>query len=418
MNELIERGISFFDQGDFVKAIEVFTQAIEASPPSAEGYYHRGRSYYELKDYSHAEEDFKHALKLKPDYAKARAELSYVYIAKGDHTEGLLHMLGAIQKEPNNAYFLFKLAGIYHSCYSEHWKAAYYCSCAIEADPTYAESYSDRGRMYHMAGNYERALQDYRKYVGLAGDKADPNDIRYMQELEAQGGKDRITAPGFFGKLGDLYFQNRNYPQAVIEYTYWINSRPSPDGYSSRGMAYVLSGEYAKGLEDLNYALQHQPNNAEALTHRGLAFLALGNFEKALEDCNAAISLNSNDAYFYSNRGQVYRVMGQYARAFLDLTLAIKLNDRWAKPYIERGIVQSSVGKFDDALKDLSRGVELDPNEEQGHRALGAIYMGMEDKARALFHFEESVRLMGKNPDARIVQAVEDLKKQLGDKGI
>ena len=56
------QGMSFYDDGEYQKAIEEFSQTIELDPQYAEAYYIRGHSYANLGQYERAIEDYDKAI--------------------------------------------------------------------------------------------------------------------------------------------------------------------------------------------------------------------------------------------------------------------------------------------------------------------------------------------------------------------
>jgi tetratricopeptide (TPR) repeat protein len=57
--------------GDYPRAVECFTKAIQLDSQYAESWYNRGLSYEQLKDYKKAYSDYQKSLKLKVNYDKA-----------------------------------------------------------------------------------------------------------------------------------------------------------------------------------------------------------------------------------------------------------------------------------------------------------------------------------------------------------
>ena len=71
-NSLYNLGAITLDQkNDVKKALEYFSQAIQAEPKYAEAYYARGVCYQQLKDKNNAYADFSMCLQLKPNYEPA-----------------------------------------------------------------------------------------------------------------------------------------------------------------------------------------------------------------------------------------------------------------------------------------------------------------------------------------------------------
>src|SRR5438105_2835094 len=65
--------------------------------------------------------------------------------------------------------------------------------------------------------------------------------------------------------------------------------------YANRGRAYLVLGDFAKALADLDEAVRQQPRYAAAYSHRGNAYLASGRTDLALADYTRAIELDPSN---------------------------------------------------------------------------------------------------------------------------
>uniref|UniRef100_A0A7C3RM19 Tetratricopeptide repeat protein n=1 Tax=Dictyoglomus thermophilum TaxID=14 RepID=A0A7C3RM19_DICTH len=82
-NVLVQRGLDYYNNKNYQKAIEFFKKALEANPNSFEAMNNIGACYYMLGDYDNAEYWFSKAINAKIDYIQAYSNLAYVLIQKG-----------------------------------------------------------------------------------------------------------------------------------------------------------------------------------------------------------------------------------------------------------------------------------------------------------------------------------------------
>src|SRR4029077_10116690 len=68
---LLHRGHAYARRGEYVRAAEAFTGAIDLDPSDADLYFHRGNSLAAAGQYANAVADFTEAINLRPDYAAA-----------------------------------------------------------------------------------------------------------------------------------------------------------------------------------------------------------------------------------------------------------------------------------------------------------------------------------------------------------
>ena len=83
------RGLAYFDIGEFDKAIEYFNKAIRLAPEFTIAYYNRGYAYNEKGDYDRAIGDYNKAVVLKPDHALIYLSRGSVYHNIGNYEQAV-----------------------------------------------------------------------------------------------------------------------------------------------------------------------------------------------------------------------------------------------------------------------------------------------------------------------------------------
>jgi tetratricopeptide (TPR) repeat protein len=201
------RGIAYYEKGDYDKAIECFTEAIELEPDEADFYYWRGRSYYEKKRYDEAIEDFTEAIRLEPNEAGFYWWRGRAYYEKADYGKAIEDFTKAIKLKPDDAYIYW-------------W----------------------RGRARYRKGEHNESIQDFTEAIKLKPDDAD-----------------------FYGWRGGAYYEKGKYDEAIHDLTKAIELKPDMAGfYYLRGNAYYWKGEYEKAIKDFDKVLELNPSYKEA----------------------------------------------------------------------------------------------------------------------------------------------------------
>jgi tetratricopeptide (TPR) repeat protein len=108
---------------------------------------------------------------------------------------------------------------------------------AIDVQPISAETYTKRGDDYYVRGQYQQAIEDFNKAIGLKQD--------YVR------------------------------------------------AYSDRGAAYFNLGQYQKAIDDFNKAIRVQPDFADAYSNRAIAYLSRGNKKLGCPDAQKACELKN-----------------------------------------------------------------------------------------------------------------------------
>ena len=99
------------------------------------------------------------------------------------------------------------------------------------------------------------------------------------------------------------------------------NLPPNPD--------LALDRQYANTIQELDKAIQLDPDDAEAYFNRGVAYGELGQYQTAINDYTKAIQLDTDNALAYANRGYSYRKLGQHERGGADQDKACSLDSQW-----------------------------------------------------------------------------------------
>ena len=95
---------------------------------------------------------------------------------------------------------------------------------------------------------------------------------------------------------------------------------------------------------------------------RGRAKALQGDFAGAMEDCDYAVSLDPNDAYVYLNRAETKRAQGLPEEALLDIRRSISLNPKAIAAHKMAADVEDELGNTEAALADYANYHKLVPD--------------------------------------------------------
>ena len=134
------RGDNLYDAGDFNKAIECYTKAIELDFELILAYFSRASAYSNLARYEEAVVDYTKAIELSPDFASLYGNRGAAYNELGRYEDALADL-----------------------------------NKAIELDQGYAGAYNNRGYAYYMLGNVKMARDDFGKACEMGFEAACEN---------------------------------------------------------------------------------------------------------------------------------------------------------------------------------------------------------------------------------------------------
>jgi RNA polymerase sigma factor (sigma-70 family) len=177
--------------------------------------------------------------------------------------------------------------------------------------------------------------------------------------------------------------------------------------YYMRADHHKTNREYDAELEDLNKAIELDPNMAEAYMDRGdLYALYLpkeqGGFERAVAERTRCLEIDPKNWIALSSRASELRQLKRYDEAISDWSVIIEgdldfaravggKTKSIAKAYFWRGdIYQSNKRDYAKAIADYTAALQLDPNIGDAHRLRGVCYelIGETEKAQQDFAIE------------------------------
>jgi tetratricopeptide (TPR) repeat protein len=161
----IERGWSAIAAGDYPRAVDELTRALELAPndPKAEGLL--GWAQMLLERYDDALFAFQKVLVREPDNAMARVNLGYICLKKQIFGEAIEHLSRALRLDNDRkatlyANFYLGLVYLEREMYTD---ARSFFARALEAGPNLIEAYWQLGRTYYLEGDTSGAGQAWRQ---------------------------------------------------------------------------------------------------------------------------------------------------------------------------------------------------------------------------------------------------------------
>lgn len=165
------RGVRYYDNDRYDRALCDFTAAIRRNKQTAKSYSNRGWTFHAKGDYESALADFHEAIRLDPEDTTFYRGRGLVYCKKGEYAQAIADLTMAIRLDPNEARCYDDRADIYYEK-DDYDRAIADCSEAIRLDPEVATYWNNRGRAYRGKGLNDRAIADYTRAILLKPDGA------------------------------------------------------------------------------------------------------------------------------------------------------------------------------------------------------------------------------------------------------
>ncbi len=145
--------------------------------------------------------------------------------------------------------------------------------------------------------------------------------------------------------------------KAVSHFTELIEAAPEAKNYHHRGIAWRERGEFSKAINDMDFAIQINDQEASYYNSLGTVYHRQKKFESALENYEKALVINPNNIGFLNNRGIVQRELGDYENALQDFDKAISLAPNYAYAYGSKAWMYATAS--DEKIVDGAKAVAL-----------------------------------------------------------
>ncbi|MDX2244428.1 MAG: tetratricopeptide repeat protein [Leptolyngbyaceae cyanobacterium bins.302] len=161
-------------QGDVTAAIDLYTQLIRYNPHSASNFNNRGLLHFQNGQPQLALLDYQQALLLNPKLGRVYNNRANCYAALGSFDAAIADYETAIDLDPTdirarlNLGITLRQLGCYHEAI-ETFETALQCSQFLNIANLISTSadeghlYAERGRTYHLLGDWNCAVADYNR---------------------------------------------------------------------------------------------------------------------------------------------------------------------------------------------------------------------------------------------------------------
>ncbi len=333
-DQLNQRGILNYNEGEYEKAITDYDKAIELDKDYKWAYQNKSLALNKMGKNKEALETINQALKIDPGDAWAYSQRGKIYNDMKEYKKAVIDLDKAIDIDDkdkwsyaNKSYALNEMG--------ENEKALEAVNKALEIDQSYAWAYSHRGKIYIDMNEDKKALLDLDKAVEL-------------------GKKDKVV-------------------------------------YSNKSYALNEMGENEKALETINKVLEIDPKDAWAYSHRGKIYNDIKEYQKALLDLDKAIELGDKDKTTYANKSYALNELGEKEKALEAINKALEIDSGYTWAYAQRGKIFKAQNEYEKAVNDFSEAIKRDQNEYYYFGDRGEAFLKQGDKSQAEKDFETAI---------------------------
>ena len=200
-----------------------------------------------------------------------------------------------------------------------------------------------------------------------------------------------------FFKIGDKYFESRDFQQAIHFYLRGLSNDPNQvKPLTKLCIAYYEINEYREAIDTANRILNVDQNNQNALAYRAYSYHKLYQFSKAEIDYSSLIELDPFDEFFYLHRSNVRRKQGKFVESDKDLSKYEMLSDKSTGYFftcIKEGVEDEDLDEFNLVRQRLDAILKEDPKNYEAYFNLGIAFTKIQEYNSAIDSYTRAMEL-------------------------
>ncbi|MGC8904072.1 tetratricopeptide repeat protein [Thermus sp.] len=320
----LKMGVQLYALGRYEAALALFERAAKENPANPDALYWLARAQLKMGLLNPALENAKGLVAKNPRYIGGYMVLSEAYVALYRASE---------DREKGKAYLEQALSVLRD---------------AEKVNPRYPALFAQRGLVYALLGQPDRAEEAFKKALSLE------------------------DSPGVRAALAELYLSLGRLDEALDQYAKAVAQAPKdPDLRVRYASALLLKGKAEEAARVLEEGHRLKPLDAEGWYTLGQAYWALGRAKEAgvaLENAVTLAPLRFPAAYYYL--GQVYLALGDYPKAKSRLTVAVRLEPKRAEYRYSLCLANEKLGDKEGARYQCQEALKLKPGYKEAEEVL------------------------------------------------
>ncbi|WP_411030729.1 tetratricopeptide repeat protein [Spongiimicrobium sp. 3-5] len=419
-NDLISKGISSFNAGNYDEAITYFSQAAAQDPSNPACFSNLGSCYHMKKAYPEAVSNFQKALELNPNYVSALKSLGNLYFETHKDDEALECYQKSIALEPSDGD-TYHYMGVIHTKKQIYTKCVEYYEKAALLSPK-PETYNELANAYFKLFEFGKAAEYFAKAAEL--NPAEPlyhSNLKTTKESQDNFALNPAKLRSLqYNEKGNSYHRNKEYDQAIFYYQKATQENPKdPVFFRNLAGSHVANGNDNDAVEAYSFALGIDTNNANTFNDLGCCYTRLNIFDKAVVVFERAMTIDPTNTFYKQNldyakaqnqlspeqigahkeandlnqKGTDFFSQSKYQEALEYYQRAVALNPTDAIITFNLGNALFNLGRHEECIPKIKRALELDPTNTSALNLLGNAYTQIKHYKEAIDAFEQALAL-------------------------
>ncbi|MFZ0549022.1 MAG: tetratricopeptide repeat protein [Candidatus Promineifilaceae bacterium] len=377
------RGLANAAAEKYGKAADDFRTALALAGPKWENAsaarLQLGKSLQQMGQVEEATDAYRQAFTLDPAFTEAHLAYALLHLFLKEYPEAIEHFKIAVEKKFRTAESSANLG----LAQLEQWKllsgpseekdtllddARKNLEQAVKLKPELLPAYLNLATVYEELEETDKATQTYTNLLERPDSDSD-QQVAYLARL----------------RRGNLYFEEKDYRRAVIDYQDAVAISPSAIGYFNLGQAHARLNQSELALDAYHHAVSLNDSYMEAYQRLGELALQTNRFDEAIEAYTQELKLHeeggnlAGQMFAHLNLGRSYRQSESHEQeALRELKQAADLAGRLADDLVftsasyEMGLVYLSGRQFEEAAENFATSAELFDVLDQPYQSVEA----------------------------------------------
>lgn len=366
-------------------------------------YYDKGISYYQKGDYQNARLEAKNAVKIDPEYADGFFLLAKIEFEENNFNRSRQYCNKVLKLSPDNIEVRLLLAQM--ALLVKEFDYALEKVREVQTlQPENKEAKLREAYILISAGDVAGARKILKKllsagdkdpdvYVLMAATYSFPQDMTEIEKIYHQGLTENKDSVQLKRSLAGLYVKDGKTKKAVelLESVVALEPRSFLDQIRL-AQVYLNMGKVAESEKIINNIVSLQDKNDEILSSLVGFLVENSRYQTAEQVLIEALSTKTDNAKLRFLITDVYMAQGKFQEAISVLeeflhTLNKKKGLLRLKVLNTLGRVYLASGQFDMALQYAEKAISLNPNDLESHFTKGKVYLGMGQGQKAVTEF-------------------------------
>lgn len=412
----IERGQTYFAQGDYARASIEFRNAMQVSPKDPQARLLAGETAERLGRYRDAAGLFQSVVESNPDNVRARVDLGQIFDFGGVPERALELVRPALAKHPNDAGLL-TVRGLARSQLKDYPDALADAKHAVQADPTYEQAVGLLAGLYRQEGDAAEAASLVSASLQKLPHSTELREV--LASIYAQSGDDaraevqlglliaaKPTDLRYRTQLAQLYTHEGRLDQAESSLRAAVQAAPQSDDAKLALTDFIATHRSAaQGEAALQSFIAAEPDDSRLRLALGDMFQRSGATQQALQAYAEVVHREGDEPNALVARDQIAGIdiaLGRSDDAADEVAEVLSKDPGNDAALMIRGNLDLAAGHPTAAVTDLRAVLRDEPGFPAAHRLLASALLASGDTALAEDQLQTAIQMVPDDAATRL----------------